>query len=220
MSKAHELWERLMADTKSGKRKNSLKRVKKACDFIESIPGAITIAAVGRYCENEWDAPIAQSLRNDPKGYSLYINARKAEQRFKPGKTARNPEGDGPPISDEIVREYVNHLKAIIESQRRQINSIKREIKKLYPLDYRQVEEAIATGKPINPALNPAPGNAVEVHDSEADAIREFIQDGHLDKFDMEFTKDGHIVFGPTQGRLMKYQGVRLLRRIGAIEGD
>lgn len=219
MSKAQELWDQLLADTKSGKRKNSLKRVKEACDFIEAIPAGITIAAVGRYCENEWGAPITQSLRNDPKGYSLYINARKAEQRFKPGKPSKAPEDDGPPISDEIVREYVNHLRAIIESQRRQISSIKREIKKLYPLDYRQVEEAIATGKPINPALNPAPGSAVTVHESEADAVREFIQDGHLDKFDMEFTPDGHIVFSPTQGRVMSYQAVRLLRRIGATEG-
>lgn len=220
MSNAHELWDRLMADTKSGKRRNSLKRVKQACDFIEAIPAGITIAAVGRYCENEWDAPITQSLRNDPKGYSLYINARKAEQRFKPGKKTKSPEDDGPPISDEIVREYVNHLKAIIESQRRQIASIKREIKKLYPLDYHQVEEAIATGKPINPSLNPAPGAAVTVHESEAQAIREFIQDGHLEEFDFELTPNGHIVFGPTQKRLMKYQAVRLLRRIGAISGE
>ena len=142
-------------------------------------PAGITIASVGRYCENEWGAPISQSLRNDPKGYSLYINARKAEQRFKPEKKGKRIEDDTPPISDEIVREYVNHLKTIIESQRRQLTSVKREIKKLYPLDYHQVEEAIATGKPINPALSPVPGVGVTIQEGEAEAIREFLKDGH-----------------------------------------
>ncbi len=112
----------------------------------------------------------------------------------------------------------MNHLKTIIESQRRQLASIKREIKKLYPLDYHQVEEAIATGKPIKPALNPTPGTAVTIQEGEAEAIREFIKDGHLEEFDFELTHDGHIVFVPTQKRLMEYKGVRLLRRIGAIE--
>lgn len=104
-----ELYARLIEEATNTRLRESLERVKAACDFLESTRAAITPTSVGKYCADRWGGPKSQSVRNAEKTLFAYLKARSAEQVLPPASRAATYE---PAIQDETIRAFVALLKA------------------------------------------------------------------------------------------------------------
>ena len=130
----------LLADTNNPRQKVSLQHVKAACDFLEASHAAITITSVGRYCEQMWKGPKAQSIRNSTTALTRYVQTRMGEQKLPP--KARK-EGFEPPIDDETVLAFVNLLKAQRDDAVRTKNRIIQGLRKIPGVP---IDDLIASG--------------------------------------------------------------------------
>lgn len=74
-------YESVIANSEGAARIKSMQRIRAACDSLEKKCGQVqyTIADVGRYCEQRWGGPKAQSIRNSPAVLARYIRLRIAE---------------------------------------------------------------------------------------------------------------------------------------------
>ncbi|MFQ6576083.1 hypothetical protein [Pseudomonas sp. UM16] len=85
----------------------SLRRIHKACDYLQSQDIRITPSSVERYCiDHEWEGPKAQSIRNSPV-LLQYVKLRTSGQIIRGNKKASSPK---PLIADETLRAYVRLL--------------------------------------------------------------------------------------------------------------
>lgn len=104
-----ELYARLIEEATNKRLRESIERVKSACDFLESARAAITPTSVGRYCAERWGGPKSQSIRNADKTLFAYLRARSAEQVVP--RKSRHADYE-PAIKDETIRAYVALIKA------------------------------------------------------------------------------------------------------------
>lgn len=74
-------YETVVTNSEGVARVKSMQRIRTACDSLEKkgAPAQYTIADVGRYCEQRWGGPKAQSIRNSPAVLARYIRLRIAE---------------------------------------------------------------------------------------------------------------------------------------------
>lgn len=134
------LYENLLAGATNSRLRDSLEKVKEACDFLEQSHAAITVTSVGRYCNSKWDGPKSQSIRNATHTLLRYVQTRKAQQPLP--KAQRNTNNE-PLIQDETVRAYVTILKAERDEAIRMKNRIIGGLRKVPGIP---VDELIATG--------------------------------------------------------------------------
>ncbi|WP_285374414.1 hypothetical protein [Pseudomonas sp. lyk4-TYG-107] len=100
------IFEQCMADSNNPRQKESLRRIHKACEYLQQQDIRITPSQVERYCiDHDWDGPKAQSIRNSP-ALSKYLTLRKSGQVIRTNKASRPI----PLIADETLRAYVNLL--------------------------------------------------------------------------------------------------------------
>lgn len=104
-----ELYARLVEEATNKRLRESIERVKAACDFLESTRAAITPTSVGKYCADRWGGPKSQSIRNAEKTLFAYLKARSAEQVLPVASRVTSYE---PEIRDETIRAFVALLKA------------------------------------------------------------------------------------------------------------
>lgn len=103
-----ELFEALTYPAINSRLKESLDRVKAACDFLAASSAKVTLTAVGRYCSERWGGPKPQSIRNAKETLFAYVTARQAEQTL-PEPTKKG--SYAPLIHDENIRAYVELLR-------------------------------------------------------------------------------------------------------------
>ena len=85
----------------------SLRRIHKACDYLQSQEIRITPSSVERYCiDHDWEGPKAQSIRNSPV-LLQYLKLRASGQIIRGNKKASSPKLL---IADETLRAYVHLL--------------------------------------------------------------------------------------------------------------
>ena len=103
------LYQALFVKLDNTRARQSLERVKDACDFLEQSKAAITPTSVARYCESRWGGPKSQSIRNSSDTLFAYLQARRGVQVIPVSERTKEYE---PPIRDEAVRAYVTLIKA------------------------------------------------------------------------------------------------------------
>jgi hypothetical protein len=138
--KSNSLFEGLMAEAKNTRLKQSLERVKEACDFLEATSAEITPTSVGHYCENKWKGPKGQSIRNQPHKLLRYVDTRRGEQKLP---TALRRSGAEPVIHDETLRAWVSILRAERDEA---IRSKDRIVHGLRSVPGLPIDELIGTG--------------------------------------------------------------------------
>ncbi len=85
----------------------SLRRIHKACDYLQSQEIRITPSSVERYCiDHDWEGPKAQSIRNS-RVLIQYLKLRISGQVIRGNKKVSSPK---PLIADETLRAYVHLL--------------------------------------------------------------------------------------------------------------
>lgn len=120
--------------------KQSLERIKDACNFLENSRVAITPTAVGKYCEDRWKGPKTQSIRNAQDTLFRYLQARRAQQVLP---VAVRKESYEPAIQDETIRAYVTLLKTERDEAIRLKNRIVAGLRSLPGLP---IDDLIASG--------------------------------------------------------------------------
>lgn len=143
-TEADELYTSLTAGASNPRLKESLTRVKAACDFLEGSQVSITVTAVGKYCADRWKGPKAQSIRNAKDTLFRYLEVRRAKQVLPASSRKQRYE---PLIQDETVRAYV----ALVKSERDEAVRLKnRIIVGLRSLPGLPIDDLIASGfKPV-----------------------------------------------------------------------
>lgn len=101
------IFDQCMAESKNPRQQESLRRIHKACEYLQQQDIQITHSAVERYCiDHEWEGPKAQSIRNST-ALNRYLTLRKSGQVVRANTKASRPT---PLIADETLRAYVNLL--------------------------------------------------------------------------------------------------------------
>lgn len=117
------LFLRLLEEAPNPRQQESLERIKKAADYLDSQRMRISPSSIERYCvDREWGGPKAQSIRNS-KTLTHYVKSRSAGQRLEVSKKS---EIKRPVITDETVRAYIQ----LIEDERDQAIASRRRIEK------------------------------------------------------------------------------------------
>ncbi|KAA1006228.1 hypothetical protein FVF58_27005 [Paraburkholderia panacisoli] len=105
-------FDRLYEASRNSRERESLTRLKRACDYLEQNGLKISPTTVERYClDHQWEGPKGQSIRNSRDVLYRYLLRRQANQtvdRASPRKEYK------PAIADETLRAYV----ALIEQER------------------------------------------------------------------------------------------------------
>lgn len=105
-------FDRLYEASENSRERESLTRLKRACDYLEQNGLKISPTTVERYClDHQWGGPKGQSIRNSRDVLYRYLLWRQASQtveRASPRKQYK------PAIADETLRAYV----ALIEQER------------------------------------------------------------------------------------------------------
>lgn len=135
-----ELYVSIASISENRRHRQSLDRVKEACDFLDKNKAPITPTSVGRYCESKWGGPKAQSIRNANQTLFAYLKARMSSQTVPARKKDGNYE---PPISDEIVRAYVTLIKTERDEALRAKNRIINGLRSIPGID---IDTLISTG--------------------------------------------------------------------------
>lgn len=130
----------LMEAATNPRNKDSLLRIREACDFLESSRARITLTSVGRYCESKWEGPKAQSIRNAKDTLFAYVQARQSAQVLPSAATKGDFEVQ---IQDETIRAYVALLKIERDEAVRARNRV---IEGLRQIPGVPIDELLATG--------------------------------------------------------------------------
>lgn len=134
------IFDQCFAESKNPRQQESLKRIHKACEYLQQQDIRITPSAVERYCiDHDWEGPKAQSIRNSPV-LKRYLVLRKSGQVIRANTKASRPT---PLIADETVRAYVNLL---TEERDQAISDKNRIVKGLRSIPGIQIDELIRQG--------------------------------------------------------------------------
>lgn len=117
-----DIYEGLLEISTNSRQRESLERIKKACDYLEEQRSEISPSSVARYCiDRGWPGPKAQSIRNSEDVLWRYIRARSSRQQLAPKK---NRAAEKPKIADESIRAYV----AMLQDERDEAVAARRRI--------------------------------------------------------------------------------------------
>lgn len=102
------LFSDIMELSTNPRERESLSRIKKACDYLEQQGMRVSLSAIERYCiDREWKGPKAQSIRNS-EVLRRYAEVRQSAQTVQ---VYRSSSSTDPLIADETIRAYVQLLK-------------------------------------------------------------------------------------------------------------
>jgi hypothetical protein len=207
-----QLYRELIEAAKTPQRKESLRRIKQACDLLDKAPAPITPASVAKQCEDLFGGPKEQSIRNSTQVLLAYVKARAAEQILSAQKKRDSGE---PPIADEAVRAYVQLLKAKLYEAEQSKNRMIAGVRMLSPLDARGIQKLLDDNTPgekqILTPTHPAISE-VQLNEEERQAFREFLDETHLQTMGITI-EYGNLVF-PSGKTLLRKAGVEFLQRL------
>lgn len=140
------IFDQCMAESTNPRQQESLKRIHKACEYLQEQGYRISHSAVERYCiDHDWEGPKAQSIRNSPS-LNRYLSLRKSGQVVRANTKASRPT---PLIADESLRAYVNLL---IEERDQAIAEKNRIVKGLSSIPGIPIDDLIRQGFGASPS--------------------------------------------------------------------
>ncbi|MGB8419595.1 hypothetical protein [Paraburkholderia sp.] len=105
-------FDRLYQASRNLRERESLTRIKRACDYLVQNGLKISTTTVERYClDHEWGGPKGQSIRNSKDVLYRYLLQRQATQTVERASPRREYK---PAIADETLRAYVE----LVEQER------------------------------------------------------------------------------------------------------
>ena len=138
MNNAEKLYQELVkkAEDKQNpsakaKRLLVLSNIKKVCTILEDMGKKITPTAVGRKCEELFNSPKVQSIRNSPDELGKYIKLRQEERSNVVVENKKNPLELH---SDPNVRSQFDILSSTIESYKNKNTQLQKELNGLKKL--------------------------------------------------------------------------------------
>lgn len=104
-------YETLKTELKSPKALEALTRIKEAIDFYKESNLQFNLSSIGRYCEDKWESPKTQSIRNNKK-FVEYIKEEQKEMKKKDISivSKKNKNVDNfilNKVEDEETKEYI-----------------------------------------------------------------------------------------------------------------
>jgi len=178
------LFVKLLEESPNPRQKDSLTKVKKAADYLETQRMKISAGAIERYCiDHEWSGPKAQSIRNS-KLLIHYVKSRASGQRLEIG---RKDTVKKPLIPDETIRAYVQ----LLEDERDQAIASRRRIERgLRTLPGIPVDEIIRSGfgEPSPAGENQLP--SFRLPNMAKEALNILFDEVILDSVGLQFHRD------------------------------
>lgn len=102
-------YDEILSKVSNPRQRESLERIKQACDYLDSHKIKITPTTIEEYCrDHQWDGPKSQSIRNSKDVLMKYVDARRSGQTLVTKSRGTPTE---PAIEDESLRAYVQLLK-------------------------------------------------------------------------------------------------------------
>lgn len=175
------LFERRLSSLTNTRARQSLERIKEACDFLESSQAVITPTKVARYCESRWGGPKAQSIRNSADTLFAYVQARRGGQAIPVSDRKKHYE---PPIRDEAVRAYVALVKAERDEAVKMKNRIVQGLKLIPGI---QIDDLLANGFKAAPVQQMAA--TATLPPAAVDALRRLLNESNLLSVGLEVYK-------------------------------
>ena len=175
------LFESLLSGLANPRARQSLERIKEACDFLESSKAIITPTSVARYCESRWGGPKAQSIRNAADTLFAYVQARRGGQALPVADRKKDYE---PTIRDEAVRAYVALVKAERDEAVRMKNRIVQGLKSIPGIP---IDDLLANGFKAAPVMQVA--TPASIPPAAVDALRRMLNESNLLSVGLEVYK-------------------------------
>lgn len=175
------LFQSLLSRSDNPRARQSLERIKEACDFLEASKATVTPTSVARYCESRWGGPKSQSIRNAADTLFAYVQARRGSQVLPVAERKQDYE---PPIRDEAIRAYVALVKAERDEAVRLKNRIVQGLKSIPGIP---IDDLLASGfkaAPIQQVVAPA-----TVPPAAVDALRRLLNESNLLSVGLEIYK-------------------------------
>lgn len=148
-------FEELYAASHNSRQRESLERVKAACDYLTQSGIKVTPTTINNYCvDRGWEGPRAQSIRNSKDVLLKYVMLRQAGQTLPVSK--RNIEQE-PVIKDESLKAYVLLLQQERDQAYASLSRVQAGLRKVPGID---VDSLIRVGfggqkkEPEPPAAN------------------------------------------------------------------
>jgi len=174
------LFQNLLSGLGNPRARQSLERIKEACDFLEASKATVTPTSVARYCESRWGGPKSQSIRNAADTLFAYVQARRGGQALPVADRKKDYE---PPIRDEAVRAYVALVKAERDEAVRLKNRIVQGLKSIPGIP---IDDLLANGFKALPVQQVAP---MTVPPAAVDALRRLLNEANLLSVGLEVYK-------------------------------
>lgn len=204
------IFEQCMAESTNPRQKESLRRIHKACEYLQEQDVRITPSSVERYCfDHDWEGPKAQSIRNSAV-LNRYLTLRKSGQVIRPNKKTSRPI---PMIADETLRAYVNLL---IEERDQAIAEKNRIVKGLRSIPGVSIDELIRQGFGAPPSL--ASSDKIRIPPLVVEALGRLFDERILSDCGLKLHLD-RVSSILTGTKLLEKKHVEALRAFGASRG-
>lgn len=132
-------YEKLKEELKSPKALESLNRIKEAIDFYKDSNLQFNLSSIGRYCEDKWESPKTQSIRNNKK-FVEYIKEEQKEMKKKDisivNKKSKNIDNFIlNKVEDEETKEYIKIQQEKYKLLEEKYNTLKQGFNDLKGID-------------------------------------------------------------------------------------
>lgn len=196
----------LLASIRNPRQKESLERVRLACNFLSESKLKITPTSVEKYClDRGFSGPRAQSIRNSRDVLLKYLNQRRSGQQLSGGK---RKEAKAPLIADESVRAYVQ----LLEQQLKQEKGTRQRLEAgLRTLPGISVDALLSGGK--SKEMAQAEGLRREIAPELLAAVRALLDERRLEKCGLEHYK-GRIWAQVTHNVLLEKHELAALQKV------
>lgn len=146
-----EKYNEIKSNLKSKKAIESLDRVKETIDFYINEGIDFSVASIGRFCENKWESPKTQSIRNS-KELMKYINFRQDNENINPSKSKNKTNNSFiDNIEDEQIKSYIRIEKEKYKTLENKYNDLKKFVSQIQPVDIdKLIENNLDVDNPID----------------------------------------------------------------------
>jgi len=140
----------LKTDLKSPKALEALERIKEAIDFYKEFNVQFNLSSIGRYCEDKWESPKTQSIRNNKK-FVDYIKEEQKEMKKKDISivSKKNKNVDNfilNKVEDEETKEYIKIQQEKYKLLEEKYNTLKQSFN-----DFKNIDIDNLIDKNLNP---------------------------------------------------------------------
>lgn len=200
------IFEQCIAESMNPRQQESLRRIHRACEYLQQQDIRITPSSVERYClDHDWEGPKAQSIRNSP-ALKKYLMLRKSGQVIRSNKKTSHPI---PLIADETLRAYVN----LLTEERDQAIADKNRIEKgLRSIPGIPVDELIRQGFGAPPLI--ATRNEVRLSPLVIEALGRLFDAQRLSDCGLKLHRE-RLIHTLTGNELLERKHVEAIRALG-----